>query len=270
MTIHLDTASWRRDYLRDMPLPDPRGRPMTDESVLAKWRAVTAAFERQYAVLLSPHVVRLGDATLRTELTTDLPILTRDAMDYDPRSFEGDRFANLRLPIGPVRRVLTVALKLPGMPYPAEYQRDWVQVKHRRKTISIYPGGRTVSAMPLLAGGMALIALNGGSVIPNAWQIAYEAGYSADDLAGRDADVLAALSKLLALELLIPGSADQHLQAGVTGRSVSVDGLSQNTNLMQSAGALKFKPLMDAYSASYQEWAGMYEHRRSGPKFTTL
>jgi hypothetical protein len=272
----LDLPAFKRDYLRDMPLADAKGRPLTDPTYQNRLKSVVASFERAYAVSLSPCHVKLGDEALSADpelLPSNdpayIPLIAKDAVDFDPRSFEGDRYVHLRLPLGPVVRVLGIGMKLPGMSHPAEYQLDWIQLKKRRKVIDIYPG-RTVSAMPFGAGGWAMLALNSARVIPNAWQIVYLAGYTADQLAGQDADVYAAICKLLALDLLIPGSADIHLNAGVSGRSVSVDGLSQNTNLMQNANKLKFGPLIDAYQQSYAEWAKMYEFRRSGPKFGVL
>ncbi len=260
-----------RRYLRDVPLTDSKGRPMRDEDVQAFIQTAVRAFERKHGVLLTRRHVRLGTKPLRGAPAPDpdSPVIVKDALDFDPRAFEGNRHAAIRLPLGPVVQVHAVGLQLPGRADPIEFKTDWVQVKARRRTIQIYPGSN-VAYTPFAQTGLALYALNSGRTVPNAWQVSYTAGYSADDLNGQDADVKAAIAKMAALEILVPGSIDQHLAAGVSGRSVSVDGLSQSTQLLQNAQRLKFGALIDAYTAELQSWERTYEMRRTGIRMGVL
>lgn len=257
-------AEFRSQFLPGLVFADEYGRPLPDAIFAAKIQAAVASFERVYSVSLKPIVVKLGEHPTTYDPPEDdpEPVVRRDAIDFDPRSWDESRHASLLLPVAPVRGVLGVALRLPGMVGVVEFDRNWIHPHARRKNLSIYPGGTKLAAFPAQISTFALLALHGQRTIPNAWQVTYRAGYTPDDLAGPHADVLNTIGKLAALEMLVPGSIDVHLNAGVTGRNVSVDGLSQSLSLIQNAQALKFAPLMAAYSASVQEFAKTYEFRR--------
>ena len=258
-------------YLRGMTLADEHGRPISDALMESKIRSVRAAFERRYSVSLSPVTVRMGKAVIPGEPfeTPDAPLLQRDARTHDPRDFEGNRHVSIKLPVGPVVRVLSVCLQLPGGK-PVAWHKSWLQLNRKTRTVQIFPQGPGISLMPLNANALGLIFLNSGSTIPNAWQVAYLAGYTEEDLTGADADVLNALGMLTAIAVLIPGSIDQFLAAGVSGVSASVDGLSNSTQLMQNSGNLKFGVLIQAYRDELKTWEKLYQQRGIGIRMAVL
>ena len=266
----LPTSTLRDVYLRGMPLADEHGRPLPDAVLEMKLTSTVAAFQRRYGVRLTPTLVRLGDAELPGEpFSPDLPRYHADAIPFDPRDFEGDRFVSLLLPVGPVQRVRAVCLQLPGAK-PLAWGENWIQLQRHARTLQIYPMGQTVNLMPLQATSLGFMALMGGRAIPNAWQVAYEAGYSEDDLKGDQADVLQAVAMLTAIAVLIPGSMDAFAAKGIAGLSASVDGLSNSTQLAGGGQTLRYAPLIQAYKDELQSWEKTYQERGVGLRFGVL
>jgi len=251
-------------FLRDMPLIDDKGRPATDELLQSKISAAEAAFQRKWAIRLTPAYVRMGHLPLPSDtdaLYADLPRVVTDARAYEPESFEEDRHVSLRLPLGPLQTVIGVGLKLPGAASPRLWPTDWVQVLNDSRTIQIYPQGATVSAMPFVTAAWGAAALGSGRTIPNAWQVAYVAGYTAEQLAGDHADVLSALGMVAAIGVLVPGSIDRYISEGITGLSASVDGLSNSTQLANAGGQLKYAGLIAAYTDQLKGWEATFQAR---------
>lgn len=283
--LNINLSAFRRIYLNDLDLENPHGEALSDDDLAQLLRAATAEFEREFAVRLTPTVVRLGAQPLKTEPPSRaappegatpeeieaLPPLEHfSALTYDPRSFEGSRHVNLQLPIGPVRVVHGAGLELPGRPTLLEFPSHAVQVNERRKRIQIYWKAGFAQGPPFALSGLGIMALNSSRSIPNAWHVAYEAGYTPEDLAGRDADVLEALQKMVAIKALVIGSADRNFAMGVTGRTVSVDALSQTTNLAANADSLKYGALIKAYGDDLQAFKSMYSQRKSGVRLSVL
>ncbi len=251
-------------FLRDLPMVDAKGRPLADAVIAQRIQATVAAFERKHAVSLTRVTVRMGSAEL-PGVTVPPGARMFDARDYDPRGFEDDRWVSLRLPLGPVRSdadVLAVGLRLPGQSQVSVWSKDWVQVSPQDRLIRIYPQGRFLNFQPLLATSIGLGLLGGTRIIPGAWQVLYVAGYSDADLAGKDADVRNAVGMLAAVNVLVPGSIDQYLAAGVAGLSASVDGLSNSTQLMQNPNALKYAALAAQYADAVAAWEKTFEARK--------
>ena len=116
MTLVITAQRLSTEYLNGMPLPDSKGRPMSPEAMEAKIKSTTAAFQRRYNLRLTPTLVRLGEADLpgAPAPTPELPLITRDAPEFVPHAWERSRHASIKLPVGPIKRVHAVGLKLPG------------------------------------------------------------------------------------------------------------------------------------------------------------
>lgn len=157
---------------------------------------------------------------------------------------------------------LAVGLRLPGMGTPMMFPAEWIQPDRKNRVVQLYPGAR-MGPLPMALSGFGLSALNSGQVIPNAWQVAYTAGYTDEDLSGDDADVGRAVGQIATIAALVPGSIDRFMAQGVAGLSVSVDGLSNSTQLLQSAGNLRYGALIAAMRESLEPWERMF-HARKG------
>lgn len=258
--MSLTPAHLRDLYLNGLPLVDPKGRPMSDAALESIIASTVAAFQRRYTLRLSPTLIRLGDVALQYT-APDLPVVTKDAPPLTPRAFEPGRHASIKLPIGPVKQVLAVGLRLPGMAAPMMFPDEWIQPDRKNKVVQLYPGAR-MGPLPMALSGFGLSALNSGQVIPNAWQVAYTAGYTDEDLSGDDADVGRAVGQIATIAALVPGSIDRFMMQGVAGLSVSVDGLSNSTQLLQSAGNIRYAALIAAMQASLEPWEKMFQTRR--------
>lgn len=260
--MYLTPDLLRDRHLNGMPLTDPKGRPMLDAAVQHIIKSTEAAFQRRYNLRLTPTYVRLGDRPIPGEPGAgERPTLTRDAAPLVPRVFEGSRHASLKLPVGPVRAVYSVGLKLPGQQNVTPFPGEWVVADRKNRVVQLYPGS-SLSAVPLAQTGFGLSALYSGRTIPGAWQVAYEAGYSAEDLSGDDADVGHALGTLATIGVLVPGSIDRFTAQGITGLNVGVDGLSQGTQLMQGQGNIKYAALIAALKEEYEAWHKVFDARR--------
>ena len=275
----MDTATFRRRYLNDLPLENVRGVPMKNEDLSAAINEARAEFERTYGVRLEPTIVKMGDLPLKTDplhrgspldlsdqARAVLPYLEEhDAINFDPRAFEGSRHASLVLPVGPVKQVYGVGLSIPGLGNPFELPLEMIQTKRYRKRLYVYPKTLNARAYPMMSAPAPFwYTLSGAYSIPNAWQISYLAGYTKDDLERRDADIWPAIYKAAAIKALILGSADRNFSMGIGGVNVSVDGLSQNTQLIASASNLKYGPLIKQYMDDYKAWESSFAFKKSG------
>lgn len=250
----------RQAYLRGLPMEGPDGIPLPDGVIASRIRAVRAWFERKYGVRLEPRVIKVGSRPLPGEPEPDEVF---PGVDYHPDGNLDGRHHMLRLPVGPIRRILAFGLWLPGMDRPALFPPDWAHYSPRSATVRVYPGKGLTFGVPALAGVYAsLVSL--GKPVPHAWHFSYEAGYTLEDLQGRDYDIVDALGKAVAVEVLVPGSVDADLAEGVASRSVSVDGLSQSIQLMQGPNALKYQPLINQYLQDLREWEKTFWARRRG------
>jgi len=250
----------RQNYLRGLPLPGPDGSPLPDDLIRSRVKAVARAFERKYGVRLEPKLIKVGSYPLEDEPTPDE---TFPGVDFHPDGNLDHRHHILRLPVGPIREVYAFGLWLPGLSRPAKFPNDWCHYSPRSKTVRVYPGKSLVFAVPTLSGILAnLVSL--GKPVPGAWHFSYRAGYTLEDLQGQDYDVVDALAKLVAVEVLVPGSVDVHLAEGVSQRSISADGLSQSITLMQNPNALKYQNLINQYLKDYGDWERTFWARVRG------
>jgi len=250
----------RQNYLRGLPLEGPDGTPLADGVIASRVQAVRAWFERRYGVRLGERVVKVGRLPLEGEPPADE---VYPGIDFHPDGNLDHRHHMLRLPVGPVLEIYAFGLWLPGMDRPARFPLDWAHYSPRSSTVRVYPGKGLTFGLPALAGVYAsLVSL--GKPVPHAWHFTYRAGYALEDLQGPDYDIVDALAKLVAVEVLVPGSVDADLAEGVSSRSVSVDGLSQSVQLLQNPNALKYQALINQYLQDYREWERTYWARKRG------
>lgn len=264
----LTPSALKNRFLPGVPLTDQYGRPYPDEHIEQVIQSTIATFQRLFAVRLQERIIKLGQDPIKGDpdpTSLGLPLEVRDPQDWDPNTFEENRQAFLRLPVGPVKEVYGMALKLPGQMLLYQWPKDWIKTRYRRKVVRIYPG-TTMTFTPTAQSGIAIYAITSGRIIPASVHVTFRAGYNQDDLEGDDADVLACVGKMAAIELLTPGSLDRNFVMGVSGLSVSVDGLSNSTNLLQNSQGLKYQNLIMQYTNEIQTWSKMYKKRLSGVK----
>jgi len=261
----LTPAYIRERYLPGLPLLDSQGRPLPDDTITQRVKAVVRAFERKYDIRLEPKRIKAGRYTFDGEdpstIDEHFP-----GVDWHPDQNRDHKHFIMKLPAGPIREIEKVGLWMPGMRAPAEFPSDWIEVRPRSSTIRVYVGTTLTYAIPQLSGIiMNLIGFN--RPIPGGWHFIYTAGYAEEDLTGRDYDLLDALGKAAALEVLTPGSLDKHFADGVTSRNVSVDGLSQTLSLTNTPNSLKYQALIARYTEELAAWEKTFWARKSGIRF---
>lgn len=282
--ITTDVTAFRRLYLHNLALEDQDGVPMSNDDLLSFIRSAAADFQREFGVRLQPTIVRMGTKRLSSEPVTRatapsgttpeelealLPLEEYDAITYDPRSFEGSRHGRVQLPLGPVKEVYGVALDLPGRRM-TELPLEAVQVTRKRKYIQIYWKQGFPYAPVFAMTGIGFMSLDSGRSIPGAWHVAYRCGYTPEDFAGADSDVFEAVLKMAAIRAMTIGSADKNFAVGITGRTVTVDGLSQTTQLAANANQLKYAALIKTFQDDLNDFTKVFAFRKSGIKMAVL
>ena len=263
-------ANFLRDnYFPGLILEDADGRPLPATLMENRIRATLAAFQRRFAVRFGERVVKLGSVAVDGEPACDE---RRAGIDYHPDGGRDNRSHDLHLPYGPVKIIHALALWVPGAGELRPFPADWVHPNPpdpKSLRLRVYPGrSLNLPALQLTSFGVQMLA--GDRPIPGAWHLTYTAGYSDDDLQGEDYDVLDNLAKLAACEVLVPGSADRIMQAGVTNKSVSVDGLGQSVSFVQNGQTLKFQALINGYASSSGEWMKTFWARQRGVKVISV
>jgi len=258
--VLLSTNFVRENILPGLPLVDSTGQPLSDRALDFRVQSTIAWFERRFGVRLKPTTIKLGREVLPGELPEHDETLP--ALPYRAAGVHGQTYHIMRLPIGPIRQIHAVGLWLPGMPSGSRLPTDWVYDWPRPATVQIYPG-RTLT-IPNVYGPGFLTMVNMARNVPQAWHFSYTAGYDENDLQGPWADVLLNVAKMAAMEILAPGSLDRNFVAGVQGRSVGVDGLSQSVQFMNTPDGLKYSNLWGHLKEEVQEWLKSFWANKSG------
>lgn len=263
----LSPSYLREHYLPGLQLTGPTGMPLSDPVFLQRIRAMQARFERKYGISLVPLTVKLGPYAIEGEpAAVDVHF---PGVDYHPDGKLDHQHFSFKLPLAPVREIVTFGLWLPGMSQAARFPIDWGYITPKSSTFRVYPGKSLTFAVPFLSGIFASI-VDMGRPVPQAWHVVYRAGYTEAELTGKDADVLDALCKMIAIDLLVPGSLDANFAEGVSSRNISVDGLSQSMSLINGPQTLKYSGLILAYGQQLEDWEKTFWARRSGVKLGVL
>ncbi len=269
---YLTPAFVRDQYLRGMPMENSLGQPLTDGLIADRIRSAVALFERRYAVRLTPTAVKVGPNAVDGEVRIGDELepgfiadrIERHAgVDYHRDQMMDNRHFIMKLPIAPIRRVVSLGLWMPGMQQAARFPSDWAYTERRSFRLRVYPG-RNLTFQVLFTGTYYANLVPAGRPIPEAWTVSYVGGYSPLELGTTDFDVVQAVGKMAACEILVPGSIDANLARGIQSKGVGVDGLSQNINLIHNPQAVKYQPLILAYREELKQWESTFFARQSG------
>lgn len=262
------TAQWIIDnFLPGLPLETSLGQPMSPALINGRIKSVVATFQRRYGVRLAPTTIKCGSLPMRGD-----PIDVQEqfvGFDYHHDGNMDNRLHSMRVPVGPIREILGLGLHMPGMRDPAVLPVDWAVARPRSNLVRLFPRQSLTAAVAFIGGYFMNIHLV-GRTMPDAWHITYIAGYTPEDLNGPEYDVLQALGKMVAIELLVPGSMDSLLAEGLAGKGISVDGLSQNITLLQNPNSLKYTNLLTRMGEELAAWEATYWARRSGVRMSIL
>lgn len=266
------TAEYLRSrFLQGFTLEDRQGKPFPDEHLEHAIKVAKSWFTRKYGTLFERTLVVCGTIP-ENELPNPqpgypaAPRITRHGMDYEPDSWQGDKWASLKLPWGPIHTgddIHYVGLGLGGYAMPAiiSFPRDWIQLSGRRYYLRLYPGFTSLSVAHITGFHLSIVASH--RRVPNAWRIAYTAGF--EDVMDEEPDLAHALGMRATIELL-PTLAMLD-DGAITQESVSVDGLSQSRGYATSAQSHRLSPYETTLKAQLDEFLRDYYQTKSGPRF---
>ena len=153
--------------------------------------------------------------------------------------------------------------------YPTEWANQYSgpdQGQTRR--INIVPSGSATSANTsvILMGTMAQLGIRSLSLVPNYWTVAYLTGYTPDSL---PTDLLDVVGKMAAVSILsIYG--DLVLAPGISGGSLSIDGLSQSLNTVINSKEGAFSGRVAQYLEDIKTTLQRLEKSYKGINFVAL
>lgn len=223
----VSVADLKGRYLFGLDLRDPAGNAMPDE-LFTYWRRLAVAwFERQTQVQVTQVVVE------------------DERQDY-VRPNRWTAPIQLRCHKIPVQSVQSVRLSLPYRSDLAFDTQTW-RVRSATGKVTIYPQGAIGSASygPASYGGIFGQGWNLEDIIPNGWRLSYVAGFAPGSV---PVEIVDAIGKLAVMgPLAIAG--DLLGGAGVSSRSLGIDGLSQSVGLVRSGQGGIYGARMSAYQA---------------------
>lgn len=132
----------------------------------------------------------------------------------------------------PIIDVESVKLVLPGEQVVEEFDSSWIHPEKESGVIQIVPGTGTAGTILLGASGAWLPLIYGSNrYIPDAWRIAYTAGFESGKVPDVFKDIIAKIASFGPLNI----AGDLLGGAGIASQSIGIDGLSQSFNTTSSA-----------------------------------
>jgi hypothetical protein len=162
--------------------------------------------------------------------------IAEPAYDYQNSMFQHNRWSNIELNYRPVRSVTQCFFWFPGTTIGASWRlaNDWLRLDYKFGTQQIVPASGIL--LPMLSLNAYVIgALAGGRDVPQSIFIDYVVGFESEELQRDHYDLLRGI-RLLAL-LLMFGLLTSVRSAGMTGRSLGLDGLSRSNSFGGKYGA---------------------------------
>lgn len=155
--------------------------------------------------------------------------IVRDPYDFDLRDY--NNFAYISLKQRPVRSVEKFEVKWPSSDVYIPWPIEWVKLEPGSGQIRLVPTGGTIAQVLLGQGSQVLPLLAGNyTIVPQLFHISYTPGFK-DDLLPKT--ILDVICKLAVIEVLTVAG-DTVYKPGVTSFSVSKDGVTQSTGIMNN------------------------------------
>jgi hypothetical protein len=154
-----------------------------------------------------------------------------------------------------------------------KYPVEWCNIyqgpdQGQTRRINLVPSGSATSAATnvILLGVMAQLGIRSLNLVPNYWTAGYLTGYTPDAL---PADLLDLVGKMAAIQILsIYG--DLVLPPGLSGSSLSIDGLSQSINTPISGQNAAFGGRIKQYTQDILTTLQRLEKSYKGINFAVL
>lgn len=225
------------------------------EIPLSTWERKILSAQQELEKFLSLKIQRqLVTETLsyyRDDYLNNLPILNTSYPVYKPVTLSG-RINNLE-----------------QISYPSEWLSSYTssdEMLNRR--ISLIPSGSSTGAATnvLLIGVMAQLGIRSLNLVPNYWTVQYLTGWTPDKI---PMDIIDVIGKVASIQILhIMG--DLVLPPGLSGTSLSIDGLSQSVNTIISQQSGAFGGRIKSYLTDIKDTLQRLEKNYKGINFAAL
>lgn len=219
------------------------------------WEQKIRAAQRQVENFLSIKLVRqLFSEKLtyfRDDYLNNLPIL------------------NTSFPVFKTISLLGLLNNIEQIKYPVEWCNQYeASDELAMRRINIVPSGSATGAATnvVLMGVMAQLGIRSLNQVPNYWSAQYLTGYALDKIPPEIVDIVGKLATIPILAIY----GDLVLPPGLSGQSLSIDGLSQSLNTPISAQGGAFSGRIKQYTLEIKEALLQLERVYRGINFTVL
>jgi hypothetical protein len=216
-----------------------------------KIKAAQEQVEKFLAIKLIRQLVSESLTYYRDDYLNNLPIL------------------NCSLPVNKPITLMGLLNNTEQLKYPIEwsnYYQDSDEIATRR--INIVPSGTAigVSTSVILMGVTAQLGIRSLNMVPNYWYVQYISGWKPGKL---PIDILDVVGKLASVQILaIMG--DLVLAPGLSGQSLSIDGLSQSLNTVISSKGGAFSGRISQYLQDIKDTLERLKRNYTGINFAVL
>jgi hypothetical protein len=257
--LGITAEEWKEFEGVGIRLFDQFGQSIPDTRIEIKLSEATKWFEEKTGMKFydeddHPDGLLFGtsDPLIPGQPTFDVEI---DELDYDGAHFAESRYMHVTVPWGPVLDIDEINLGYPGNISGFTISKDRIQFRGQFRVIQV---------IPILVGSMgSTLAFPTGfypfGSVPHAIRMQYRGGMSALKVCEEYPHIRDIIKMKAGIAIL--NVAQNTTDPGVSGRSVSADGISQSVNYTQSA-------IYGLYSATITEWKNqMKENLREFDEF---
>lgn len=225
----LSSTELRELYLYGINLKSRDGTEVPQYVWEQKIKSAQSEVEKFLAIKLMRQLVTETLSYFRDDYLNNLPII------------------NTSFPVFKAIRLLGLLNNVEQLVYPIEWS-NYYQCTDGAATrrVSIVPSGTAVGASTsvILMGVTAQLGIRSLNIVPNYWTVSYLSGWAPDKL---PMDVVDVIGKLAAIQMLaIMG--DLVLPPGLSGQSLSIDGLSQSIQTPIGAKGNAFSGRISQYT----------------------
>jgi hypothetical protein len=247
----LSPAELRDLYLYGINLKSKDGTEMPTYVWETKIRSAQAEIEKFLAIKLIRQLITETCTYYRDDYLNNLPII------------------NLSYPIIKAVTLLGILNGTEQISYPIEWANTYQgpdQMAPRR--LSIVPSGTATSASTsvILMGVTAQIGIRSLNIVPNYWTVSYLTGFTPGAI---PIEIMDVIGKLSAIQVLCVFG-DLVLPPGISGSSLSIDGLSQNLSTVISGKNGAFGGRITQYLEDIKVTLQRLERSYKGINFAVL
>lgn len=269
--LGLTAEDWKKLNGAGIRLFDQSGVKIPDEEIQLEIDSATRWFEQRIGVRFYCKDEFPNGIRFKTPEAGDVEGVDYDeeidAQDFDINFFTEARYMHMTMDYGPILGVDRITLAYPHRVVSFEIPADWIVKRGQEKTIQIVPGVGGFGPGYVITPAALPGTLTLGSV-PQSVSITYRGGLEKDKVRAKYPQIIEIINKQAAVEIL--NAAQNLTDPGVSGRNVSIDGVSQGTQLTQSAVYGLYSASIDRYDKSVKQGIKDFDQFWNGIKMAVI